>query len=50
VGLFGLQIIIPLVFGVISFSNSSMGGSANPSSIFAAIDLITAPATIANAS
>jgi alanine dehydrogenase len=35
--------------GVISFSNSAIGGNANPSSIFAGIDLITAPATMAKA-
>ena len=33
VGLFGLHIMIALVFGVISFSNSLIAGRANPFSM-----------------
>jgi hypothetical protein len=47
VGLFGLQINIPFVRGVMSCSNFSIGGNENPSSILEGIVFTTAPATIA---
>ena len=49
VGLLGLQIRMPRVRSLISFSNSSIGGSANPFSMEATTGRITAPAEMAKA-
>ena len=48
VGFPGLHIRIPLVLGVISFSNSSIGGSANPLSILAVTGITFNPPDTAN--
>ena len=48
VGFPGLHIRIAFVFGVISFSNSSIAGSANPLLMLVPIGLTLTPAEIEN--